>query len=76
MNIMKVTIIDKTISVIDNKEMKPKPMKNIIIHMVMIKSEIFLWFIPKDKNKWCKCDLSALKGEFPFFILPSAGHLF
>ena len=42
MNSMKVTIIDKTISVIDNKEIKPNPIKNIIIHMVMMKSEIFL----------------------------------
>lgn len=67
MNSMKVTIIDKTISVIDNKEIKPNPIKNIIIHMVMMKSEIFLWFIPKDKNRWCKCDLSALKGRISIF---------
>ena len=42
MNMMKVTSIDKTISVIDTKEIKPNPIKNIIIHMVMIKSEMFL----------------------------------
>lgn len=39
---MNTAIIDKTISVIEKKEIKPNPIKNINIHKVMIKSEMFL----------------------------------
>ena len=42
MNNVNTTIIDKTISVMDKKEIKPNPIKNMNIHSVIIKSEMFL----------------------------------